>query len=600
MGVVIGIDLGTTNSLAAVFRNGHYELVPNAFGEFMTPSVVSVDENNTIYVGKTAKERLITHPQQTVSVFKRSMGTTKKWLLGGKSYSPEELSALVLKRLKEDAEKYLGEPVEEAVVSVPAYFGDNARMATREAGRLAGMKVDRIVNEPSAAALACMYTEDTNEAKYLVFDFGGGTLDVSLVDYFENIVQIQAVSGNRNLGGTDFDRAIARAFCKQQKWTFDSMDEGRKQLVLKAAERVKMEMSSQEEADMVVTTEHGQYTMHLTRNELAKIIGPGLAKLAEPINRVLKDGGIMIGQVDTVILVGGSSKMPLVQQYLKFMMPKAHFQIMNPDQVIAIGAGIFAGILSREAEIKDLILTDICPFSLGTAVHNEADKEKRYMDVIIPRNTALPVSRRSEYTPVSKNAKEMRFQIYQGEELYVNENVKLGEIMIPVPVGLGENRGVEATYTYDINGLLHVKLKAKGTGEEREATFYHGEITDDKAMIAKAKELAQLTLSAVEDEENQLLLERAKAIYTQVDARVKEGLKVLISLFEQNLNKGDEYGIAKSRKVLLSAVEKLEEEYVSVTVEEQDMNDFLAFLDNTENTDEYWESVSDPTAESDN
>lgn len=592
MGVIIGIDLGTTNSLAAVFRNGHYELIPNAFGDVLTPSVISVDENNTVYVGKVAKERLVTHPEQTVSVFKRSMGTDKKWLLGGKTYTPEELSALVLKRLKEDAEAYLGEEVEEAVVSVPAYFGDNARTATREAGRIAGMKVERIVNEPSAAALACMYTENVTEAKYLVFDFGGGTLDVSLVDYFENIVQIQAVSGNRNLGGSDFDMAIARAFCKENQLKYDGLEEAERQLILKAAERAKRDMSVKDETDMIVSTEKGQTVMHLTRNELARIIGPGLTHLAEPINRVLKDAGVGIEGINSVILVGGSSKMPLVQQYLKFLLPKAKFQVMNPDQVIAIGAGIFAGIMSRETEIKDMILTDICPFSLGTAIINHSNPNSLYMSTIIPRNTALPVSKSHTYVPVSDITPAIEFGVYQGEELYAEENTKLGNLRIEVPVGIGANRVVEATYTYDINGLLHVKLVALGSGVVREATFYHGEATTDQELVKRAKSIADMTVAAAENEENMLVLERAKALYVQIENEIKAELQHRISAYETILAEGSMVDIAKARRNFKKFLDTVEERFVVVEVEDQSVEDFLSFLDDLDKEEEDEDNIS--------
>ena len=304
MGKTIGIDLGTTNSLAGYWEYNAVHLIPNAFGEFLTPSVVSIDEKQTVYVGKVAKERLITHPDQTVSVFKRSMGTEKRWKISGTSFSPEELSAMVLRRLKEDAEAYLGESVEEAVISVPAYFGDKARKATRDAGRLAGLKVERILNEPSAAALACVHMDGIDQARYLVFDFGGGTLDVSLVQCFENVIEVKAVSGNTHLGGSDFDQAIARSFCKKNGLDYNHLDASMQQNILRSAEKVKIALTGAESGKMVVTTPERQMSMDITRKEMIKLIGPALQRLAAPINNVLRDGSVTPQELDAVIMVG--------------------------------------------------------------------------------------------------------------------------------------------------------------------------------------------------------------------------------------------------------------------------------------------------------
>lgn len=249
MGRILGIDLGTTNSLAAVWQNGESMLIPNSFGEYLTPSVVSFGEDDTVYVGKTAKERLVTHPECSVSVFKRFMGTDKKYKIRGKKYRPEELSAFVLRKLREDAQRYLGEEIEEAVVSVPAYFNDKARKATKNAGELAGLKVDRIINEPSAAALACRKCGNEQDETFLVFDFGGGTLDVSLVDCFDNIIEITAVSGDNHLGGSDFDEAVAREFCREHHLDFDELSPQRQGILLESASRAKCGLSEKKGCD---------------------------------------------------------------------------------------------------------------------------------------------------------------------------------------------------------------------------------------------------------------------------------------------------------------------------------------------------------------
>lgn len=394
MGRIIGIDLGTTNSLVAYWENGESKLIPNALGEYLTPSVVSIDEDGTVYVGKVAKERLVTAPDQTASVFKRGMGTDRTYKIGGKWYRAEELSAIVLKTLKEDAERYFGEPVEEAIVSVPAYFSDIARKATRRAGQLAGLKVDRIINEPSAAALACQCVKKhQDEARMLVFDFGGGTLDVSLVECVDNIIEIVAVSGNNHLGGSDFDRVIAEHFCKENGLVFGALTKSQQGIVLKCAEKAKRLLSVAEETTMHVAFEDQEWKLELSRKVLIQISAAIFKKIAAPVKRVLLDGEVTASELSQIVLVGGSCKMPIVQQYLRFMMKGVDVVTADPDHMIALGVGVYAGIKERNEEIQDVILTDICPFSLGVNVINKSDLKKEYMSVLIPRNSALPASR---------------------------------------------------------------------------------------------------------------------------------------------------------------------------------------------------------------
>lgn len=594
MSKIIGIDLGTTNSLAAYWSDGAVHLIPNAFGETLTPSVVSIDDQGTVYVGKVAKERLITHPDSTVSVFKRSMGTGKRWQLGGKTYLPEELSALVLRRLKEDAEAYLGETIEEAIISVPAYFGDQARKATREAGRLAGLKVERILNEPSAAALACQHLNPRDEAKILVFDFGGGTLDVSLVECFDNVLEIVAVSGNNRLGGSDFDQAIAREFCKRTHRDFNNLAPGLRQNLLKSAEQIKMALTEQEFAMMVVTTPDFQDAMELTRKDLIKIIAPALQKLADPINSVLRDGNVTPGELSAVVMVGGSSKMPVVQQYLKFIMKKANIRVSNPDRMIAMGVGIYAGIKERDSDLKDIVMTDLCPFSLGTNTHNDAEPGKAYMSVIIPRNSMLPVSRTEIYSTSSDNQTVCAVGIYQGENMFASENVKLGEITVPVPAAPKGQEKISVRFTYDINGLLIVNVQVPSTKYEKELTLFNGQTVTDQATLNRAKELAKLTISASENEENKLLLEQGERIYAQLSGEYKEIVKNYTAAFSSALMTEDKYKIFKAKKRLIDILKQLENYFVMNQVDETSVDAFQEWLDEAEeqeDDDDYWDSL---------
>ncbi len=574
MGHIIGIDLGTTNSLAAYWHEGESRLIPNALGKYLTPSVVSVEENGTVYVGEAAKERLISHPDQTVSVFKRSMGTERTWQLGGKWYRPEELSALVLRKLKEDAEKYLGEPVEEAVISVPAYFGDNARRATRDAGKLAGLKVERIVNEPSAAALACQHIRKQKEAKMLVYDFGGGTLDVSLVQCFENIIEIIAVSGDNQLGGSDFDRLIAEKFCIENNMQgFGMQPKNVQQSLLQAAEYAKKRLTRFKTAIMAVQTPETSGAMELTQKSLISLSGNLLKRMADPINTVLRDGHIRISELTQVVLVGGSTKMPLVQQYLRFILKGVPLVTVDPDYMVAIGVGVYAGIKERNAEIKDLIMTDICPFSLGTDIKNEADIGNPYMSVIIPRNSALPASRTHTYTNAEDNQTCSKIGIFQGEDMYVKNNVKLGSLIVTYPPAKKCEREINVRFTYDINGLLVVNVSVPFTGEERELVFTNGrevENTDDDTR-KRVEELKRLQLVGRDQEAEKLLLARAQHFYALVTGAERERIQEYVSAFEESCRRGFATEARKKGEELKELLDSLEERMRDELAAEEDM-----------------------------
>lgn len=332
---VIGIDLGTTNSLGCVYRNGKAELIPNAYGSYLTPSVVSMTEDGKLIVGQPAKDRLITHPERTVSSFKKDMGTGRSWKPGEKSFLPEELSSLVIRSIVEDAQNYLGEEIEEAVISVPAYFHDEQRVAVKRAGALAGIHVERIVNEPSAAALASYFTAN-EEQNMLVFDFGGGTLDVSLVDCFDTMVEIVSVAGNNRLGGDDFDRLIAEHFLREHGVARQQLRAQEYAVLLKQAERCKKLLSEQEEVVMHAMVGDQVYESTYTMDRLFEESKALLKEIRQVIGRALKDGKMTIHDVDLVVMAGGSSKMPLIQKYIRHLFHKAPMVQGNCDELIAL------------------------------------------------------------------------------------------------------------------------------------------------------------------------------------------------------------------------------------------------------------------------
>lgn len=555
MGRIIGIDLGTTNSLVSVWKNGESCLIPNSFGEYLTPSVVSIDEDGTVYVGRIAKERLTSHPEQTAALFKRFMGTEKKYILGGKEYRPEELSALVLRKLKEDAERYLGERVEEAVISVPAYFNDMARKATKDAGILAGLHVERIVNEPSAAALACRGIKEEgkveeNDETLLVFDFGGGTLDVSLVDCFDNVIEIVSVSGNNRLGGSDFDRAIAEQFCEENGLRFDALSMQRQSIILKSAAQAKCTLSDTEHTVMTVTDGEFQKKMEITNKKLIQISMPLFQKILVPVSAVLNDGKKEMLEIDRVVLVGGSCKMPTVQQYLRHFLPAGQMTVTDPDHMIALGVGIYAGIKERNEEVKDLLLTDICPFTLGTGLYNEADPRRPIMAPIIDRNSVLPCRKEGRFQTAADFQKSVKIDVYQGEAYFVDENIYLGEISVEVPMALKGQESVTVCYTYDINGILIVDVKVDSTGQKARQIITTGSYTIDPEELEQyLEDLERLNIHPADEEENQMLLAWGERLFAQTTGRLREEIGGRIRYFQYLMNQEqDPYKIKKHRK----------------------------------------------------
>ena len=555
----IGIDLGTTNCLAAVWQNGESVLIPDSSGEYLTSSFVSVD-GDQIYVGKTAKERMIAHPDQTASVFKRYMGTDRQFCLGGRMFHPEELSAFLLKKIKEDAEAFLQEEVGEAVISVPAYFHDKARAATKRAGELAGFVVKRIINEPSAAALACQNMEQQEDATILVIDFGGGTLDVSLVESFDNVVQIEAVSGDNHLGGSDFDNVIARYFCEKQNLLWDSLNKKLKSVILKAAERCKIELTTATDAVMRVRYEEQSWDLSLSRQDVVHIAAEIFRRMEKPVKRVLMDGNISPDELTEVVLVGGSCKMEIVKQYLSYILEGRKIETRDPDRMIARGLGIIVGIKERDDAIKDMLLTDICPFSLGVGIRNPDGSDRDVMSVLIERNTSLPASREKRYYTSHDNQTEVAVNVYQGESYYADDNLSLGQIKLHVPPKKEGEVYVDIRFTYDINGLLEVQLYTPEIGQMRKIIFQKEENSMTEAeKEAKLKEFEKLKIHPKEKEENQYLVAKGEALYVQSTGALRDAVGKWLGYFTGLLEEQDEAKIRKERKKVEAAFAQLEQ-----------------------------------------
>lgn len=558
---ILGIDLGTTNSLACVWKNGRPELVKNSLGQFLTPSVVCLDREGKLAVGAVAKEQLITDPENTASSFKRWMGTPRTFTLGGRTFTPPELSALVLEKLRRDAEETLGEPVTEAVISVPAYFNDNQRSATKLAAQLAGLKADRIINEPSAAALAYRLVHGEGDACLIVFDFGGGTLDVSVVECFENVIEITAIAGDNRLGGNDIDEAIARYFCAFNELRPGSLSPEQQAILLRQAEQCKCALSWSNLAVMCLPGPEGtSYSLTLTRELLAKLCEDLFARMKKVLARAIRDSGRNIGEIDHVILVGGSSKLAVLPDFIASLFGKPPLMLDDPDTIVARGVGVCAGIKERSGEIRDIVMTDVCPFTLGTSVVNDDKDQNPHMSVMIERNSVLPVSRSDRFYTTRDNQEKIRVDILQGEEYYARDNLKLGEVLLTVPPEPAGKQWVKTTFTYDINGVLQVEVENPSTARKKTAYVVNPSLhLSEEELEKKLEELAAIRKQLDQSEEEQLLLATAERIFAESTGQLRREIGRLLDLYRGMLDQGG--GPARrhrERKWMKEQLEKLE------------------------------------------
>ena len=552
---VVGIDLGTTNSLVTAFVNGESKIIPNPHNQLLTPSVVSLSDDGNIIVGSAAKDRLISSPKLATSLFKRQMGTEKQIKLGNKTFLPEELSSFILRQLIKDAENYLNEPVTEAVISVPAYFNANQRAATKVAGSLSGVKVERLINEPSAAALACRNWD--KDETFIVIDFGGGTLDVSIVETFDNIVNICAIAGNNNLGGIDFDIAIAADVCSVNGLDMEQLPDSEYQALLKASETAKIQLQDDNEAHISVTLSGTRYEYVLTGNRLFQLSQRIIESLKKPIQRAAKDSGLGLADIDKCILVGGSCNMNLVRDYLSSLLRVDVTYSQDTDKIVALGLGTYVGIKQRISDVKDLVLTDICPFSLNVGIHNYSDPSRSITSTLIPRNTALPASRTSQFWTVELGQQQIRLQINQGEEYYAADNTQLGELNITVPLNKTANEVIDVTFTYDINAMLLVQAKVVSTGKEYSLTIAGKGAMEGRQLERYAKTIQSLKLAHYERMD--LLLERAKRMYTEVDETSKPHMQSILNALTQINKDGSIRKVSARLDEIEAVVDEIEE-----------------------------------------
>lgn len=529
---VLGVDLGTTNSLAVVYKEGKPIRIPNAYGEYVTPSAISILDGK-IVVGKLAKERLITHPECSASLFKRNMGTDVTYKLDKKEYDSATLSSFIVKQLIEDAQNYLHESIDEVVISVPAYFNARQRQDTKRIGELLGIKVERLINEPSAAAIAC-HMDDEYET-FVVFDFGGGTLDVSVVDCFENVISINAISGNNHLGGTDFDRAMAEYFCLKNGLDYNILDSSFQQSILRACEQAKIKLSTQNVVEVSLVHLNKNYNCVFDENVLLNITKSLLESCKNVIGKAVKDSGFSASELDSLILVGGSSKMPVLQHYLSDALNIPVLKEEHMDSLVVLGLGKYIGIKQRDENIKDVVVTDICPFSLSTSTYNEQNPDLELSTVLIPKNSVLPTSKKMTLRTVHKGQTKVNISVFQGQAMYAKENLFLGQAFIHVPRNMHDYESFDLIYSYDINSMLYVEAVVHSTKEHYIFRVSKGDVLEKVDASVRLDSIKEVSLGLYQNNEVDALLARIERIYREVDEETQDYLMKLHTEFTKDM-----------------------------------------------------------------
>ena len=577
---MIGIDLGTTNSLATyIDDNGKIEFVKNEYGNILIPSVVGIDENDDIIVGELAKERRMMNAGETASNFKRRMGTDAKIKVKNRTFDAQMLSSFVLKHLKENAEKQLNEKINRAIISVPAYFNDKQRRDTKMAAELAGLTVERLINEPTAAALSLGSHILDQNLKFIVLDLGGGTFDVTLLETFENIMEVLSISGDTMLGGEDFTTKICEIFLKNIKLSIVDLSRDERTKLYTKADRAK-KLISLKNVEIEMEIKGKKYKSEITQENFRETVKPLLVKMKVAIDKALQDGNTDAREIEKVILVGGAVKLGIIEEFVekyfhKMRGEKIYFNnddfiennklvsiAADPDTVVAYGVGIAVGMKERNKVFKERILTDVCPFTLGTEIVG------RRFAPIIPRNTTVPTSRSEYFYTIEDYQSQVTVGIYQGESLNIDDNLFLGEFLLDVPQNLAGKEAINVRFTYDINGILEVEAKVVSTGLKKSKLIVNGDLSEEEKN-EKIKMLEEIKIQSENKNKDKLLLERVNRIYAEiVNTEIRNHISDYLENYQMVVVTGDRIRIQKAKESFSQFLDKIDPEINDMNIED--------------------------------
>ena len=603
MGRMIGIDLGTTNSLATyIDDNGEIQFIKNEYGNILIPSVVGIDENDAIIVGELAKERRMMNAGETASNFKRRMGTDAKIKVKNRTFDAQMLSSFVLKHLKENAEKQLNEKINRAIISVPAYFNDKQRRDTKMAAELAGLAVERLINEPTAAALSLGSNILNQNLKFIVLDLGGGTFDVTLLETFEDIMEVLSISGDTMLGGEDFTTKICEIFLKNIKLSIADLSRDERTKLYTKADRAK-KLISLKNVEIEMEIKGKKYKSEITQENFRETVKPLLVKMKVAIDKALQDGNTDAREIEKVILVGGAVKLGIIEEFVekyfhKMRGEKIYFNnddfiennklvsiAADPDTVVAYGVGIAVGMKERNKVFKERILTDVCPFTLGTEIVG------RRFAPIIPRNTTVPTSRSEYFYTIEDYQSQVTVGIYQGESLNIDDNLFLGEFLLDVPQNLAGKEAINVRFTYDINGILEVEATVVSTGLKKSKLIVNGDLSEEEKN-EKIKMLEEIKIQSENKNKDKLLLERANRIYAEiVNTEIRNHISEYLENYQKIVVTGDRIRIQKTKKSFSEFLDKIDPEINDMSVEDilKDFEDETEEEDTEEEDElEFW------------
>ena len=580
MGRMIGIDLGTTNSLATyIDDNGEIQFIKNEYGNILIPSVVGIDENDAIIVGELAKERRMMNAGETASNFKRRMGTDAKIKVKNRTFDAQMLSSFVLKHLKENAEKQLNEKINRAIISVPAYFNDKQRRDTKMAAELAGLTVERLINEPTAAALSLGSNILNQNLKFIVLDLGGGTFDVTLLETFENIMDVISISGDTMLGGEDFTTKICEIFLKNIKLAITDLSSDERTKLYTKADRAK-KLISLKDIEIELEIKGKNYKSEITQKDFREAVKPLLVKMKAAIDKALQDGNTDAREIEKVVLVGGAVKLGIIEEFTekyfhKMRGEKIYFSsenfiennklvsiVANPDTVVAYGVGIAVGMKERNKMFKERILTDVCPFTLGTELVGN-----RFAP-IIPRNTTVPTSKSEYFYTIDDYQDKVNVGIYQGESLNIDDNLFLGNFLIDVPRNIAGKEAINVRFTYDINGILEVEATVVSTGLKKSKLIVNGDLSEEEKN-EKIKMLEEIKIQSENKNKDKLLLERANRIYAEiVNTEIRNHISGYLKNYQMVVATGDRIRIQKTKESFSQFLDKIDPEINDMNIED--------------------------------